>query len=157
MLCYDRILSFKNIIYIYKCKHTKGIQKHINTGLSLFYSGSSLLMNIKVFFFFPFFCYKMMRLSYTPLYTFFFFNSRKWYCQVKGHATETLGSVQLFSRVRLFATLWTAAHQASLSITNSWSLLKFMSIKSVMPSNHFILSSPSPRAFNLSQHQGLYQ
>ena len=34
MLCYDLILSLKNIIYIYKCKHTKGIQKHINTGLS---------------------------------------------------------------------------------------------------------------------------
>ena len=43
----------------------------------------------------------------------------------------------------------------SLSIINSWSLLKLMSIESVMPSNHLILSSPSPSAFNLSQHQGL--
>ena len=49
----------------------------------------------------------------------------------------------------LFATPWTAARQASLSITNSQSLLKFMSIESVIPSNHLILSSPSP-AFNLS-------
>ena len=48
-------------------------------------------------------------------------------------------SVQLLSHVRLFATPWTAAHQASLSITNSWSLLKPMSIESVMPSNHLIL------------------
>ena len=48
-------------------------------------------------------------------------------------------SVQLLSRVRLFVTPWTAAHQASLSITNSWSLLKLMSIESVMPSNHLIL------------------
>ena len=48
-------------------------------------------------------------------------------------------SVQLFSRVRLFVTPWTAACQASLSITNSWSLLKLMSIESVMPSNHLIL------------------
>ena len=48
-------------------------------------------------------------------------------------------SVQSLSRVQLFATPWTAAHQASLSITNSWRLLKLMSIKSVMPSNHFIL------------------
>ena len=48
-------------------------------------------------------------------------------------------SVQSLSRVRLFATPWTAAHQASLSLTNSWSLLRLMSIKSVMPSNHFIL------------------
>ena len=45
--------------------------------------------------------------------------------------------------------------QASLSITNSRSSLKLMSIKSVMPSNHLILSSPSPPAFNLFQHQGL--
>ena len=47
-------------------------------------------------------------------------------------------SVQLFSHVRLFATPWTAACQASLSITNSWSLLKLMFITSVMPSNHLI-------------------
>ena len=51
-------------------------------------------------------------------------------------------SVQSLSRVLLFATPWTAAHQASLSITNSWSLLKLMSIESVMPSNHLILCCP---------------
>ena len=50
--------------------------------------------------------------------------------------------VQFLSRVRLFGTPWTAAHQASLSITNSRSLLKFMSIESVMPSNHLILCHP---------------
>ena len=48
-------------------------------------------------------------------------------------------SVQSFSRVRLFVTPWTAARQASLSITISQSLLKFISVESVMPSNHFIL------------------
>ena len=48
-------------------------------------------------------------------------------------------SFQLLSCVRLFATPWTAARQASLSITNSWSLIKFMSIASMMPSNHLIL------------------
>ena len=48
-------------------------------------------------------------------------------------------SVQSLSHVWVFATPWTAAHQASLSITNSWSLLKLMSIESVMPSNHLIL------------------
>ena len=48
-------------------------------------------------------------------------------------------SVQLLSRVRLFATPGTAARQASLSITNSWSSLKLMSIESVMPSTHLIL------------------
>ena len=51
-------------------------------------------------------------------------------------------SVQSLSLVRLFATPWTAAHQASLSITNSQSLLKFMSIDSVMPANHLILCCP---------------
>ena len=51
-------------------------------------------------------------------------------------------SVLSLSHVRLFAMLWTAAHQASLSIANSWSLLKLMSIESVMPSNHLILCHP---------------
>ena len=51
-------------------------------------------------------------------------------------------SVQSLSRVRLFATPWTAACQASLSITNSWSLPKLMSIESVMPLNHHILCRP---------------
>ena len=51
-------------------------------------------------------------------------------------------SVQLFSHVRLFEAPWTAAPKASLSITNYWSLLKLMSIKLVMPSNHLILCHP---------------
>ena len=51
-------------------------------------------------------------------------------------------SVQLLSRVQLFATPWSVARQTSLSITNSWSLLKLMSILSVMPSKHLILSRP---------------
>ena len=51
-------------------------------------------------------------------------------------------SVQSLSRVRLFATIWIAACQASLSITNSWSSLKFTSIVSVMPSSHLILGRP---------------
>ena len=50
--------------------------------------------------------------------------------------------VQSLSRVQLFATPWTAARQASLSITNSQRLLKFMSIELVMPSNHHILCRP---------------
>ena len=59
-------------------------------------------------------------------------------------------SVQLLSHVRIFVTPWTAARQASLSITNSRSLLRLMSIELVMP-------SPSPPAFSISQHQGLFQ
>jgi len=77
---------------------------------------------------------------------------------------DLLRSVQSLSRVRFFATPWTAAHQAFLSITNSQSLLKLMSIQSVMPSNHLILRHPllflpsifpSIRVFSLvtSSHQ----
>ena len=51
-------------------------------------------------------------------------------------------SVQLLSRVQLFVTPWTVAHQASLSITNSRSLFRLLSIKSEMPSNHLILCLP---------------
>ena len=51
-------------------------------------------------------------------------------------------SVQLLSHVRLFVTPWTAEHQASLSITNSWSSFKLTSIESMMPSNHLILCRP---------------
>ena len=65
---------------------------------------------------------------------------------IKMHRTKythiSACSVQSLSHVRLFATPWTAARQASLSTTNSQSLLKFMSIESVMPSNNFILYHP---------------
>ena len=53
-----------------------------------------------------------------------------------------ISSVQSLSHMQLFATSWTAARQASLSITNSRSLLKLMFIESVMPSNHLILCHP---------------
>ena len=55
---------------------------------------------------------------------------------------QCFSSVQSLSCAQLFATPWTAACQASLSITNSWSLLKLMSIELVMPSNHLILCHP---------------
>jgi len=59
-----------------------------------------------------------------------------------GPPCGAISSTQSLSRVRFFVTPWTAACQASLSITNSLSLLKLMSIKSVMPSNHLILCHP---------------
>ena len=83
-----------------------------------------------------------------PIYTALW----QWFCLVLPnmlpHIRESLpnvfqfSSVQLLSRVQLFATPWTAAPHVSLSITNSWSLLKLRSIESVMPSNHFILCCP---------------
>ena len=82
-------------------------------------------------------------------------------CQASLSITNSqFSSVQLLSRVRLFTTPWTAACQVSLSITNSKSLFKFMSIESVMPSNHLILyclllllssSFPTIRSFLRSQ------
>ena len=66
-------------------------------------------------------------------------------------------SVQSLSHIQLFATPWTAACQASLTITDSWSLLKLVHRVSdaIQPSHP--LSLPSPPAFNHSQHQGLFQ
>ena len=58
------------------------------------------------------------------------------------NAMKWFSSAQLLRRVSLFLTSWTAAHQASLSITNTWSLFKLMSIESVMPSNHLTLCHP---------------
>ena len=56
--------------------------------------------------------------------------------------SSQFSQVQSLSCIQLFVTPWTAAHQASLSITNSRSLLKLSLIESVMPSNHFILCRP---------------
>ena len=76
------------------------------------------------------------------------------------NSDSKFSSVQSLSRVHLFATPWTAAHQASLSITNSQSLLKLIFIESVLPSNHLILccpllllpsSFPASRSFPVSQ------
>ena len=64
-------------------------------------------------------------------------------------------SVHSFTHARLFETRSIEACQASLSITNSYSLYKLMSMESVMPHNHITLCFPL--AFNLSQHQVLYQ
>ena len=74
--------------------------------------------------------------------------------------TPSVQSVQSLSHVRLFSTSWITAWQASLTITNSWSLLKLMPIQSVMPSSHLILchppsscpqSRPASRFFPMSQ------
>ena len=63
--------------------------------------------------------------------------------------TYQFSSVQSFSHVRLFATPWTTVHQASLSITNSQSLFKLMSIESVTLSNHLILCCPLLLLFSI--------
>ena len=101
---------------------------------------------------------KMLLLSIDSLHVFLSMFSLniiflKFYCI---YSFITVSSVQSLSHIWLFATPWTAARQASLSITNSWSLLKLMFIELVMPSNHLTLCHPhSPPAFNLSQCQGL--
>ena len=73
---------------------------------------------------------------------FFFLESWAKPIQVESFYYFHVTVVQSLSRVWLFVTPWFAAHQASLSITISWSLFKLMSTESVMPSNHFILCRP---------------
>ena len=68
--------------------------------------------------------------------------NRVWKDELQPLMQIQFSSVQLLSHVQLFATPWTAARQASLSITNSRSLLKLLSIELVMPSNHLILCHP---------------
>ena len=68
--------------------------------------------------------------------------NENWCKPQHGYILKAFSSVQLLSRVQLFATPWTAARQASLFIANSRSLLKHMSIRSVMPSSHLILCRP---------------
>ena len=70
---------------------------------------------------------------------------------------RSFSSAQSLRRVQLFATPWITAHQASLSITNSQSLLKLMSIESVMPSSHLIFCCPLLLLPPIPQHQGLLQ
>ena len=83
-----------------------------------------------------------------------------WFCQLllKVNYFFQFSSVQSLSRVQLFATPWTAAHQASLSTTNSQSSIQthvHRASDAIQPSHP--LSSPSPPALNLSQHQGLFK
>ena len=84
-------------------------------------------------------CHLLGRSSQTSLYKIETLPCTPTFCLLTLYFSQ---SVQLLGRVQLFVTLWTAACQASLSITNSWSMLKLMSFKSVMPSNHLILYHP---------------
>ena len=81
----------------------------------------------------------ILQITLARFSSFWHFNRSKACC---GSDRFLFSSVQLLSRVQLFATTWTAARQASLSITNSWSLPKLMSIESAMPSNNLILCHP---------------
>ena len=72
----------------------------------------------------------------------FIYASVLWHFRIRPMTPLFFCSVQSLSHVRLFVTQWTAARQASLSITNSRSLLRLMSVESVMPSSHLILCCP---------------
>ena len=78
----------------------------------------------------------------TCRFTWFFFMATLFFKISAVFPIEWFSSVQSLSRVWLSATPWTAARQASLSIANSWSLLRLMAIESVIPSNHLILCRP---------------
>ena len=96
---------------------------------------------------YPFIPSRQQRTFIHPLYIhsikFIFLNVNTMHKHSKnGDDINPFSSVQLLSGVQLFAAPWTAACQASLSITNSRSLFKLMSIELVMPSNHLILCHP---------------
>ena len=90
--------------------------------------------------------------SFTSIYICFKLNQLIW---LSYRIWLQFSSFQPLSLDRLFVTVWTAACQTSLSITNPQSLLKLISIESVMPSHP--LSSPSPPPFNLSYNHGLFK
>ena len=94
--------------------------------------------------------YNSLRCCGVSIFSYCYFSPTSWIIHSYTGLYFQFGSVQSLSRVRHFATPWTAACQASLSITNSRSSPKLMSIKSVMSSSH--LSSPSLPAPNPSQH-----
>ena len=71
-----------------------------------------------------------------------YFSRNRSTCEMFNHKIPMTSSVQSLSHVQLFVIPWITACQASLSITNSWSLLKLIYIESVMPSNHLILCRP---------------
>ena len=81
-------------------------------------------------------------LKFVPLWASLFCHQTQQFVHHHSLTFLQFSSVHSLSRVQLFVTPWTVARQASLSITNSRSLLKFMSIKLVMPSNHLILCRP---------------
>ena len=98
--------------------------------------------------------FNAVRLSWSKAYTYSYFFLMEYIgiiLQDRNLAVcSKFSSVQSLSRVWLFATPWTAAHQASLSIINSRSLLRLMSIESAMPSNHLILCRPLLQSFPAS-------
>ena len=99
--------------------------------------------------------YTHWQIPLSPQVSVFFSIKSEWYSSLFKHCFIVVAVVQSPNRVRLFVTPWTVARQASLSITISGSLPKFMSIESVMPSSHLIFHGPF---FPLpSQHQGLFQ
>ena len=88
-----------------------------------------------------------MWLNMYYFFKFYFILDCSWFTMCRFRCTARwfsyiFSSVQSLSRVQLFVTPWTAARQASLSITSSWSLPKLMSIESMTPSNHLILCHP---------------
>ena len=82
---------------------------------------------------------------------------QSWVVELITYNPDLLFAAQSLNPVWIFVTPWTAACQAPLSFTISQELLKLISTETVMPSNHIILSSRSPPALSLSQHQRLFQ
>ena len=143
-ICSSIFLNLSAVFHNFPC----GSFRHCL--LSLCLGVSVIMFNFEFAILFKLFLFRCLHIIYIKCIPFLYVNS----------FFEVFSSVQLLSHVQLFATPWTATWQASLSITNSQSLLKLKSIESVMPSNHLILCCPllllpsifpSIRVFSVSQ------
>ena len=111
-------------------------------GQDLFYLGFLYMLSLCVFFFFELQSLSPVLIFKMPIWHSIWISNRHLNMHVQKFSSVQFSSCQLLSHVRLFVTSWIAACQASLSITNSRSLIKLTSIESAMPSSHLILCHP---------------
>jgi len=131
--CFESSLCIldANLKYIYIYMICKGMQSPLSSFLSRFLSCSSVIQPPLLLLRLVFSVWLLLRCLLCPWCSAYCAMSRPWHC-----------CCQLLSCVWLFVTPSTAARQASLFFTISWSLLKLMCVESVMPSNHLVLSCP---------------
>ena len=127
--------AFSTVTMVFNC-HFYLVSKHFNhSRVKTFYSFINFSIHSKV-------SYSLSSFSLHPSLSQPLATTNLTFCLYELIYSESLFVVQLLSHVQLFATPWTAAFQASLSLTISWSLPKLMPIESVKPSNHLVLCSP---------------
>ena len=148
--CFLEILQLPNLKQSCSPEFTHGMKLQLATVVAVLIRNSILTAFISLSHFLTPLCFLGPTHKETACVRIFVSGSASEETQIKTPCMCSSSSVQSLSCVRLFTTPWTSACQASLSITNSLSLLKLLSIVSVMPSNHLILCHPflsSPSIF----------